>query len=584
MAATKKAKDVLGKHRTLKDLKTPWLDQFQLVGEYVNNRKQNFIEVNEEGAFLTRDIFDNTAGKNLQIMASALVGALWKNGAQSIQVVPARGIDDGQITKEYFEFFTEETADTLDAPESGFLTSLEEYMGDQGGFGTSGIAAFENTNPLKMEDTPIIYRAWDVKTMSIAEGEDGFVDTVYNERRMTIAQAVKKFGFNSLSEKSKDLFLKGKGHTDKINVLHAIEPRIDRDPTKFGNRNMPVSSMVVEMDSEHQILESGFQEMPVIIARFIKLLGETYGRSPSMAGLPDAIELNAIWESLTIAVEKLVDPPLGILDDGQLSSIIDTSAGALNVFNTSGRLQNRDPVFPIFTVGELKSVEALIDKLTESLANHFFIDRLLDLNNETRMTLGEAQIRNELRAASLGSIFTRQIVELFIPIIKRTVNILLKKGRLGVIENSRQHLEMLNKGLTPTIIPESVAIAMQQGRKIYDIKFMTAAVRATKSDEIQGILATTNYTTLAMAVDPEAGDNINFDKTVKKMAELTGMSVKELNSNDTIKKLRKDRQAAVKERIEKEDAKDQSEIARNVAQASATIAGSGKQTGGQRKK
>ncbi len=584
MHKSKKAKEVLDKHRILKDLKMPWLDQFQLIGEYVNNRKQNFIEVNEEGAFLTRDIFDNTAGKNLQIMASALVGALWKNGAQSIQITPARGIDDGQITKEYFEFFTDEVADTLDAPESGFLTSLEEYMVDQGGFGTSGVAIFENTNTSKMEDTPIIYRAWDVKTMSIAEGEDGFIDTVYNERRMTIAQAVKKFGINNLSVKSQELFEKGKGHTDKINILHAIEPRIDRDPTKFGNINMPIASMVVEMDSEHQILESGFQEMPIIIARFMKLLGEVYGRSPAMAGLPDAIELNAIWESLTIAVEKLVDPPLGILDDGQLSSIIDTSAGALNVFNTSGRLQNRDPIFPLFVVGELKSVEALIDKLTESLANHFFIDRLLDLNNETRMTLGEAQIRNELRAASLGSIFTRQIAEFFIPAIKRTINILLKKGRLGVVEGSRQHIEMLNRGLTPTIIPESVVIAMQQRRKIYDIKFMTAAVRATKSDEIQGILATTNYVTLAMAVDPEAGDNIDFDKTVKKMAELTGMSVKELNSKDTIKKLRKDRQAAIQERVQKEDARNESEIARNISQAAATIAGSGKQSGGQRKK
>ncbi len=584
MGAGVKTKDVLAKHRSLKDIKNPWLDHFQLIGEYVYNRKQNFTEANQAGEFLTRDIFDNTAGKNLQIMASALVGALWKNGAQSIEIVPARGIDDGQITKEYFEFFTQTVTGTMDAPRSGFTTSLEEYMLDEGSFGTSGIAVFESDNPRTMRETPIIYKGWDVKTMSIAEGEDGFIDTVYNEREMTIAQAVMKFGFNKLSERSKDLFLKGKGHTSKINILHAIEPRIDRDPTKFGNKNMPISSMVVEVGAEKMILESGFEEMPVIVARFIKLLGEVYGRSPAMSGLPDAIELNAIWESLTIAIEKMVDPPLGILDDGQLGSIIDTSAGALNVFNTSGRLQNRDPIFPLFTVGELKSVEALLEKLTESLANHFFIDRLLDLNNETRMTLGEAQIRNELRGAALGSIFSRQIAELFIPVIQRTIHILFKKKLLGVMPDSKEEHELLMKGIQPDIIPESVSRALAQGREVYEIKFITPAARAMKAEQVQGILATTNYAIQSMSLDPQSGDNINIDRSVKKIAELTGMSVKELNSDDKIVKMRKDRQDAIAALQEKKDMKDQSEIGRNVAQAAATMAGSGKQSGGQRKK
>ena len=582
--ALQKTKDVLNKNRVLKDQKNPWLDQFQLVGEYVFNRKQNFTEQFEEGAFLTQDIFDNTAGKNLQIMASALVGALWKNGAQSLQILPARGIKDGQVEKEYFEFFTNVLTETIDEPESGFGTALEEYMLDEGAFGTSGIAVFETKDPSRVKDTPVFFRSSDVKRMSIAEGEHGQVDTVYNERKVTVSQAVKKYGYNNLSEKTKDLFDKGKGQTSKIEILHAIEPRLERDPMKFGNKNMPFASMVVEQETEHMVIESGFEEMPIKVARFIKLVDETYGRSPSMSALPDAIEVNAIWESLTIAIEKLVDPPLGILDDGQLSSIIDTSAGALNVFNASGRIQNRDPVFQLFTVGELKSVESLLEKLNESLANHFFIDRLLDLNNETRMTLGEAQIRNELRAASLGSIFTRQITELFIPVIKRTINILLKKGLLGVFAGSRQEFDLLKRGLQPQIIPESIEEAMRQGEKVFDIKFTTPAARALKADEIQGIITTTEYTTLAIAIDPEAGDNLNMDKTVRKIAELSGMSQKELNDSETIKKLRTDRQAALKERTEKEDSREQSEVARNNAQAIATINGSGKQTGGQRNK
>ena len=75
-------------------MKLPWLEHFQLIGEYINLRKQNFTETNQVGAFLTRDIFDSTASRDSSIMASALIGALWPNGAQSIQFMPARGMKD----------------------------------------------------------------------------------------------------------------------------------------------------------------------------------------------------------------------------------------------------------------------------------------------------------------------------------------------------------------------------------------------------------------------------------------------------------------------------------------------------------
>lgn len=36
----------------------------------------------------------------------------------------------------------------------------------------------------------------------------------------------------------------------------------------------------------------------------------SWGRSPGMEALPDVLEVNTIWESVTIAIEKDIKPPI----------------------------------------------------------------------------------------------------------------------------------------------------------------------------------------------------------------------------------------------------------------------------------
>ncbi len=571
-----KVKAAVAKNKALKTLKQPWLEHFQLIGEYINLRKQNFTETNPVGAFLTRDIFDSTASRDSSIMASALIGALWPNGAQSIQFIPARGMKDNKENKEFFKFMTDEVVSLMDAPRAGLTVALGEYMDDQSSIGTSGIGVFKNEDPRTKKNNPILYRAQDVKTMSIAEDQFGFVDTIYNETEVTVEQAVKEYGEENLSAKSREHFKNGKGFEEKIKILHAIEPRLDGDPTKFGNKDMPVASIHIELSSgtgnSGKILkESGFDSMPIFVTRFRKVLGEVYGRSSGMDALPDAIELNAIWEAVMIAAEKQLDPPLGILNDGDLSPVINTSAGALNVFNVSGRISNQDPVFPLFTVGEFKSAEKLIIKLTESLSNHFFIDRLLDLNNDTRMTLGEAQIRNELRAASLGAIYSRQISELFVPMIDRTVALLFELGRLGVIANSIEHENLTALGVEPIVMPNEVAERIAEGKEFFTIKFISPAVRSMQAEQIQGLLATVNFATQAAVLDSNGADVIDVDATIKKIAELTGAPIEIVQSLEEIEALRKTKDAIAEQQMKMEQALAESEVARNMAQAKATI-------------
>ncbi len=563
--ASKRIRTILDRLKNLKRRKTFWLSHFQLIGEYVLTRKQNFTERNEPGAFLDRELFDNTASKSNAIMSSAMLGNLWPNGAKTFQIIRPRNIAESAEIKEYFEKVTLEMTSLMDDSRSGLTISLNEYMLDQGAFGTSGIGIFENPKgPL-----PIRYRAWDVKTMNIDEDNNGFVDTIYNETLKSVRKVVMEYGIDNVSTTVRDLFNAGK--EEEIRILHAIEPRLDADPFKFGNKDMPIASIHIEIKSEKILRESGFEEMPVPVSRFSKALGEIYGRSPAMAALSDVIELNVIWEAVTVATEKNLDPPLMVLSDGDLGpAVIDTSAGAINVFNVAGRAGKFKPIEPMFTVGEMQSSIGLIEKLVQSITEHFFIDRLLDLNNDTRMTLGEAQIRNELRAASLGTTFSRQEAELFTPMITRTFNLLLKLGHLGVISGSREDLAIREKGLIPFIIPESIANAMLAGQEVFRIRYISPAKRAMQAEEVQGILATFNFLGTVVPIVPTILDNYKIDDIARKLSELLGMPEELIEDLESMKDLRDARAAAEAQANRLELLKQSSEVLRNVGQAKNT--------------
>lgn len=45
----------------LKREKTVWNEHWQLLGEYIHMRKQNFTSTQQDGDFLSKELFDNTA-------------------------------------------------------------------------------------------------------------------------------------------------------------------------------------------------------------------------------------------------------------------------------------------------------------------------------------------------------------------------------------------------------------------------------------------------------------------------------------------------------------------------------------------
>lgn len=577
---TERAQAIMSKHRQLLQKKAPWLYTYQLLGEFISTRKQDFTMHMTPGMFLTGKVFDSTAPMANHDMASSMLGDLWPNAARSFYVHPPDTMSDedrnSKEVKEYFEWVSKTMAEVMDDPKCGLALALEEYFYDQGAFGISGIYVKENTK--LGDETPLSYQAVDAKKIAIAENAQGVVDTCYVLREMTMRQVVQEYGPESVSNKVLEASKDSARQEELTQVLHAVEPRVDNTKA-FGTLGYPIASDHIEVPEGHIIKESGMKKMRIFITRFWKTMNEVYGRSPGMEAMPDILEVNEMRENSIVAVEKLLNPPILVLSDGSLGNqTINTSTGAISVHNVSGRIANSGlkPVEPLVTVGELKDTYLEIERLQAIIQKNFFIDKLTDLNNQSRQTLGEAQIRNRLRERALVTVYARQISELFSRLVEATFDVLYDQKRLGIIKGSIDDLILQYLGKPPQrYIPDAIAKLIGSGKNGYKIRFVSPAARTMRAEELAGIQQSlTAIINMSQAV-PDILDTINTDKAAELIVELSGANSAILNSVDVIKELREKR-IAVQQQQAQAIARSQGAIdMKHTAQAAQSAAKAG---------
>jgi hypothetical protein len=547
------------RYKKAKTKKAPWLDLWQYCGKYIPTKKQNFTEYNDQGQFLVEDVFDSTGPKASRKMASAMIGMMWQGFKKSIRLNPPEGVTVTQEVKDFYEELSSRAAKAFDDPRAGFILSQEEYMVDQSCFGTSGIGCFEGT------ESDLLFQAWGVDEITIEEGENGFVRTIYREFEITVSRAAADYGLENLSEKVKEMYKEGKMN-ELVKFLHIIAPHSDK------NSEQSYESLTYEFETKKKVKTSGFFEFPVPVSRFYKRRNEVYGRSPGMDALSDILEINATKEARISAIEKSLDPPLGVYDDSLLGNEeVDTSAGGINVFATSGRIANQNPIFPLFTVETIREADKSIEDLMRSINEHFNVDRLLDFNNETRMTLGEAQMRQQIRSEALGSLFARQQNELYTPLIERGMNVLYRKGRLGVIRGSEEEQILLRQGEQPFYIPDEIAKRITSGLEYYEIEYITPAARMLETAEAQGVLRSWEFAMSVAQVNPDVIDNLDPDKSVQIIARSEGAPDSIIRAPEIVEQIRGFRAQQMQQQQMLQQAQQEVDIAKTTGEAGKAV-------------
>lgn len=402
---------------------------------------------------------------------------------------------------------------------SNTYRAFRTTYGQLGGFGVGANIVVDNYDNV-LHNYPLAFGQY-----AIGLNYLGQADTVYRMMSKTVHQLVSEFGLENCSQTVKNLYDKH-NYDALVPVLHAIEPRRDRDYTKRDAKHMAFKSCYLEMgrDGENQYLrESGFKEFPAVCPRWLVDGDDTYAsRWPAAVALGSIKQLQQEQLQKSNAIDYQVEPPLQVpvayknqdldrLPGGVMYVDMATPAGGIrSAFEVNLNLQHL-----------LIDIQDVRDRINKS----FFVDLFKMLANDTRsnVTAREIAERHEEKLLMLGPVLESLHTEMLQPFVEITF------------------AKMLRAGLFAPGMPLEPPAELN-GQDL-DIEFISTLAQAQRA---VGTAAVDRYIgTLASvaSVKPGVLDKMDEDQIADIYADMLGIDPSLVVADDRVALIRKERVA-----------------------------------------
>ena len=504
--------------------RSTWESHWQEIADLMLPRKAEITKERARGDKRSTQIFDATAIHSLELLAASLHGMLTSSANRwfSLRFKEAT-LNENDEAREWLE-------DSIDKMYLGFARSnfqqeIFENYHDLIAFGTSCLMVEED------EDDIIRFSARHIKEIYVEENKKGLIDNVYRKFKITVDQAIQKFGAENLS---KEIITTHKTKPfDEVEICHVVRPRTIYDSSKKDKKNMKFQSVYFEHATDHIISIGGFNENPYVVSRYPKSSTEIYGRSPAMNALADTKVLNKMVENGLQAVAKQINPPLLVPDDSMLAPVR-MSPGSLNYYRSG----SRDRIEPL-NIGQNTSVTLNSENARrEAISRMFHVDQLQVQQNRT-MTATEVLQRNEEKMRILGPVMGRIQSELLEPMINRVFLIMLRNRMFA----------------------EAPAILANQE---IDIEYVSPMAIAQKGQELQNVMRGLElFTSLSQSMP--VMDYIDENGLVKQLIQTLGLPARMIKSDKQVQAIRMERQEAQLQQMQMQQQMAESEMAKNAA-------------------
>ncbi len=474
------AKQVADKVAALKSNRLNFEKSWQEISELVLPRKADFTVAQTAGTPRTRKLFETTAVNAAELLAAGLHG-LMTNPAGKWFALQTAGMSDSKPVRRWLERAERIIADEIAKPAAAFATNIHEVYLDLAVLGTAGLYVGWN------EDKDcLLFQSRFLGELFISENAAGQVDEVYRVFRLPVSKIVKTWGTDVLPERLKTLFSQGK--EEECEIIHAVLPNPLYE--KGAVFQKPVLSAYVLKDSQTVLFSGGFDEMPLFVVRWSKASGEVYGRSPAFSALPDIKMLQEMMRETLIAAQLANRPPVLVRDDDQFSPLATVPGGVIRY--------NGEPPKP-FSSGANSSIGLdMMNEIRARLRTAFYNDVLMT-TKDAAMTATEVLHRNEEKMRLLGPVFGRIQTELLGPMMERVFGLLIRHGKLPPLPDALY-------GKMPAV------------------SYLSPLSLAQRQVEAQAMLQTLELAEGFLRLQPDAASVFDVPKTVRKIAEMYGIS------------------------------------------------------------
>jgi hypothetical protein len=530
---------IIARHNDLVEQRRVYEPIWQECADYCLPRKAE-ITTKQDYPSLNRSevLYDSTAVYSNSTLANGQLSYMTPADTRWFVYDPPAYLKNSDRAKQWFSRCSEIVQQSL--ANSNFYSEVHELYFDDGTFGTYAMYCEEG------KTAPVVFQTFPVPSFAIAENDEGLVDTLFREMRLTCQQMAEKFGQENLSpvlQKKLEEYLKtGKGGSVRHDVIHAIYPRTERDPSKLDAENKPFASVYVEKATKHLIRNSGFDEKPFFAGRHLKWSHSPYGWSPAWIAVPEARQLNFLCKQLDALAEVKAFPRLLIpaTHEGE----IDLRAAGTTYFDPTN--PNARPV-EWASAGDYNIGLEREKSKQEAIAKAFHVDmfRMFSML-EKQMTAREVAERSSEKLAQFSPTFALKTTELFNPLLRRVFSIHLRRG---LLPPPPQDVLVPNETTGIPEIPEP------------EIQYVSRVALAIKSLNNLAFMRTMERIAPVVQIRPEVMDNYNWDRIARDTARNDGTPADWLMEEEEVATMREERQAQQAAAMEQQQMMAQAEMA-----------------------
>lgn len=529
----------------LKQQRTTWDTHWKEVRDHIFPWAGSWLDSDQkhDGSKKTDPIV-STGREALTTLAAGMQGGLTPRSERWFGL--RLGMDnegmEQQPTKAWLDRCTSLILDIL--AQSNFYHVSSQMYEDLGLFGTACLYMEPHYR------TVMTFRHVSVGEYWLDQDWHGQVDTVFREFVESAANLVTEFGEDHVSQRVRDMAAKPETRGEGVTIVHAVFPRKDaraesRDPKKKAFASIYFEADGSDLDKPLRV--SGYDALPYMVVRWSVQGSNVYGHSPAMYALADVKQAKDMLIDVADMVGMIARPPLqgpDTLEDANIS----LDPGSVVLYPSTGGSDGLTPI--IGYQADAMKVYQVVQEVQNNIRNAFHYQTfMLFTGDESKsMTATEILERKQVRLMQLGPVLERLQTELLAPIIDSVFD--------------RSH--------TVGILPE-VPDTVPQGAPI-DIRYTSALARAADLARVTNITQFLNVI-LPMAQLPGVLDNVDFDATVRSLADHLDVPPMLLRKKDDVDALRR-QQAEAQAQAEQAMAMQQTAQTADTAAAAAQKMGS----------
>lgn len=492
---------ILNRLSALKNLRKPhenvWKEcfdySFPIRGTGFNSELVNSSSIQSKKSRL----FDTTLTDAARTQASAIISGLTPANSRWF------GLDVDHVTDEE-QRWLDQSADVLwrNIHSSNFDSAA--YEGNLDLMSAGWFALFIDTD---REKGGFVFQLWPISSVYCdSSRSDEKIDIVYRCYELTAEQADNEFG-DALSEKVRKQAMREP--SSKIKFVHAIFPRKNGKQGEQAKK-LPIASIHLDIENKKIVRESGYNEMPVVVPRWMQIPQSVYAIGPVSDALPDAKTLNEI-KRMELANADLAISGMWIAQDDGILNPQTITVGPRKVIVAN----SVDSMRPLHSGADFNVSFTKCEQLQAAIRKIMLADQLQPQNGPA-MTATEVNMRQQLIRQLLGPIYGRMQAEYLQPLVERCFGLAYRA-------------EIFSEP------PPSLA------NKYISIKYVSPMARAQKFDEVTSVSNFIQMTMQSAQVSQDILDNIDFDKAARFTGEALGVPASILRTENEVTELRQQR-------------------------------------------